>query len=36
MLDEEDLHDDDRYAKIVKDQAASDDKVLGVERIHSP
>ncbi|XP_057328838.1 cyclin-H [Microplitis mediator] len=36
MLDEEDLHDDDRYAKIMKDQAANDDKVLGVERIHSP
>lgn len=34
MLDEEDLHDDDRYAKIVKDQAANDEKILGVDRIN--
>ncbi|KAH0553666.1 hypothetical protein KQX54_003307 [Cotesia glomerata] len=34
MLDEEDLLDDDRYAKIVKDQAANDEKILGVDRIN--
>lgn len=36
MLDEEDLHDDEKYAKIILDQAANDDKVLGVNKLRSP
>lgn len=36
MLDEEDLQDNEKYAKIIQDQAAYDDKILGVNKILSP
>lgn len=36
MLDEEDLQDNERYAKIIQDQAAHDEKILGVGKILSP
>lgn len=36
MLDEEDLQDNERYAKIIQDQAAHDDKILGVNKLSSP
>ncbi|KAH0954311.1 hypothetical protein HN011_005482 [Eciton burchellii] len=36
MLDEEDLQDNEKYAKIIQDQAAYDDKILGVNKIVSP
>lgn len=33
MLDEEDLLDNEKYAKIIQDQAANDEKTLGVSRV---
>lgn len=33
MLDEEDLLDDEQYAKIIQDQAANDEKTLGVTTV---
>lgn len=36
MLDEEDIQDSEKYAKIVQDQAAHDEKTLGVNKILSP
>lgn len=36
MLDEEDLKDNEKYAKIIQDQAANDEKILGVSKILSP
>lgn len=36
LLDEDDLQDDDKYAKIMQDQAAMDEKTLGVRKVHSP
>lgn len=36
MLDEEDLQDNEKYARIIQDQAAHDDKILGVNKILSP
>lgn len=33
MFDEEDLMDDEKYAKIVQNQANHDDKVLGVTKV---
>lgn len=36
MLDEEDLQDNEKYAKIIQDQAAHDEKTLGVNKILSP
>lgn len=36
MLDEEDLLDSEKYAKIIQDQAANDDKILGVTKVVSP
>lgn len=36
MLDEEDLQDNEKYAKIIQDQAAYDDKILGINKILSP
>lgn len=36
MLDEEDLLDNEKYAKIIQDQAAHDDKILGVNKLLSP
>lgn len=36
MLDEEDLQDNERYAKIIQNQAAHDEKILGVGKILSP
>ncbi|KAK0093944.1 hypothetical protein PV326_012293 [Microctonus aethiopoides] len=35
MLDEDDLHDNEKYAKLIQDQAANDEKILGVNRMHS-
>lgn len=34
MLDEDDLHDNEKYAKLIQDQAANDEKILGVNRMH--
>lgn len=36
MLDEEDLQDNEKYAKIMQDQAANDEKILGVSKVLSP
>ena len=36
MLDEEDLQDNEKYAKIIQDQAANDEKTLGVSKVSSP
>ncbi|KYQ52918.1 Cyclin-H, partial [Trachymyrmex zeteki] len=36
MLAEEDLQDNEKYAKIIQDQAAHDDKILGINKILSP
>ncbi|XP_034941959.1 cyclin-H [Chelonus insularis] len=36
MLDEDDLQDDEKYAKIIQDQAANEEKILGVNKIRSP
>lgn len=36
MLDEEDLQDNEKYAKIIQDQAAHDEKILGVSKVLSP
>ena len=36
MLTEEDLLDNEQYAKIIQDQASSDEKTLGVVRTSSP
>ncbi|XP_011310212.1 cyclin-H [Fopius arisanus] len=36
MLDEEDMHDNEKYAKIVQEQAAQDEKTLGVRGLGSP
>ncbi|XP_012276140.1 cyclin-H isoform X2 [Orussus abietinus] len=33
MLDEEDLRDNEKYAKIIQDQAAHDEKILGVSKV---
>ncbi|XP_043682501.1 cyclin-H [Vespula pensylvanica] len=35
MLDEEDLQDNEKYAKIIQDQAAHDEKTLGVNKMLS-
>ncbi|KAI4500477.1 hypothetical protein M0802_004439 [Mischocyttarus mexicanus] len=35
MLIEEDLQDDEKYAKIIQDQAANDEKTLGVNKMLS-
>lgn len=36
MLDEDDLQDNEKYARIIQDQEASDKKALGVKRLRSP
>lgn len=36
MLDEEDLQDNEKYAKIIQDQAAHDEIILGVSKVLSP
>jgi cyclin H len=36
MLDEEDLLDNEKYAKIIQNQADHDEKVLGVTNVLSP
>lgn len=35
MLDEENLQDNEKYAKIIQDQAAHDEKTLGVNKMLS-
>ncbi|XP_033232097.1 cyclin-H [Belonocnema kinseyi] len=36
MLDEDDLLDNEKYAKIIQDQAANDERTLGVVKVSSP
>ncbi|XP_014212754.1 cyclin-H [Copidosoma floridanum] len=36
MIDEEDFLDNQKYAQIVKSQAANDEKILGVTKVQSP
>lgn len=36
MLDEDDLRDNEKYAKIIQDQAEHDEKILGVSKTLSP
>lgn len=36
MLEDDDLHDNEKYAKIIQNQEAHDKKILGVNRLRSP
>lgn len=33
MLDEEDLQDNEKYAKIIQNQGSHDEKILGVSKM---